>query len=186
MSSSSQESYVVYVPVTIKLPQAEESPKHYLKDATTQTETIRASASKTNSAASTIDFAPQRARGKPKYGPLKYRCIPAGYETDSEDDPFTPPIVTSSTSRWYLYVVLKTLIETLDFHDGHILMPQKILPQDEKLASTILRQCDQFSWMMMASYTICELRNVVAYRHKNSFLFFHLYIYLYIYFFVHL
>jgi hypothetical protein len=32
----------------------------------------------------------------------------------------------------------------LDFHGAHILTPHKILPQDEKLASTILRQCDQF------------------------------------------
>ena len=55
MSSYSQDSHVVYVPAIIKLPQTEESPKQYRKDATTQTETTTASASKTNSAASTID-----------------------------------------------------------------------------------------------------------------------------------
>ncbi len=44
MSSSSQDSYVVYVPAIIKLPQAEESPKQYREDATTQTETTTASA----------------------------------------------------------------------------------------------------------------------------------------------
>ena len=77
----------------------------------------------------------------------------------------------------------------LDFHHSHILMPHKVLPQDEKLASTILQQCDQFSWMMMASYTICGLRHLVAvptgkFNLISSFIYLFIYsfIYLFIYF----
>ena len=44
----------------------------------------------------------------------------------------------------------------LDFHDAHVLTPHKILP------APFYDNVTSFSWMMMASYTICELRHVLA------------------------
>ena len=46
----------------------------------------------------TIDFSKYRSRGKPKYAPPKYRCIPAGYETDLEEQLLIPHI--DMNRRW--------------------------------------------------------------------------------------
>ena len=100
MSNTNQDSYFVYVPVIVKLSYTEESPKQHKTDVTTQTETTTVCAPKIGAATSTIDFPSYWSTGKAKYRPPKYRCILAGYETDSEDDLLIPPIDTSSNRRW--------------------------------------------------------------------------------------
>ena len=90
------EPYVVYAPVVF-IPQQVASTTTITKitpqrtipttsetnDASTQTETVPY----TSPEASAFDFHKLRSRlPQPRYCPPKYRCIPAGYETDSEDN----------------------------------------------------------------------------------------------------
>ena len=79
------------VAVTILLPQTSSEQTEQKRDKATQTDLEILCAQK-RTPNPTIDFSKHRSKGKPKYAPLKYRCIPAGYETDPEEELLIPHI----------------------------------------------------------------------------------------------
>ena len=95
MSTYKQEYQLAYVPVYI--PQTNTKQTEQKHDKETQTDPAVLS-TQNQTPKPTIDFSKYRSRGKPKYAPPKYRCIPAGYETDPEEELLIPHIDTNR--RW--------------------------------------------------------------------------------------
>ena len=91
MSIQRKEFHLAYFPVFIQEPTK--------REVTTQTESAVLCAVKTPPKP-TIDFFQYRTKGKPKYAPLKYRCIPAGHKTDPEDELLIPYNADITNRRW--------------------------------------------------------------------------------------
>ena len=95
MSSYTHKFHLAYVPVFILEPQTASEVQTEKRNATTQTDPV---VTGVQNQTPKLDFSKYRSGGKPKYAPPKYRCIPAGYETDPDEELLIPHIDTNR--RW--------------------------------------------------------------------------------------
>ena len=91
MFSYRHKFHLAYIPIFIQEPQTGEPNQVQKRNVTTQTDLAVTGA---QNQTPKLDFSKYRSGGKP-YAPPKYHCIPAGYETDPEEELQIPHIDTN-------------------------------------------------------------------------------------------